>query len=139
MIVSTVAGRIRVRSRRLRSSGIADRVRRQVETMPGVSMVRVNTAAGCLVVGYDPQVVDTEGLEDRLEALCLPPPPARTGKPSTVSRQINRITKAGMVTTLGTSLVYGYLGRKKPHIGFGAAFLAFAGVHMLRYRGTLLR
>lgn len=139
MIVSTVAGRIRVRARRLHSAGFANRVRRQVETIPGVSSVRINAAAGCLVVAYDTQTVDTEWLEDRLEAICLPPAPVKVDKAPTLSKQINRATKAGMVTTLTTSLVYGFLGRKKPHIGFGAAFLAFAGIHMLRYRGTLLR
>lgn len=44
-----------------------------------------------------------------------------------------------MMTTLGTSLAFGYLGNKKAHIGFGTAFVAFAGMHILRYQRTLIR
>lgn len=139
VIVSTLAGRIRLRNRRLRSTGFANRVRREASQIPGVASVRANSAAGCLVVGYDPASIDTEALEDQLEALCLAPAPSRTKATSKLSRQVNRVTKAGMVTTLATSLAYGYLGRKKPHVRFGVAFVAFAGVHMLRYRGSLLR
>ena len=139
MIVSTVSGRVRVRAPRLKSHRIAEDIRREAAAIPGVTQVRVNAGAGSLVVGYDSRAVDLEALEDRLEALCLPPaakprPPGRG-----FSRHLNRATKVGMMATLATSLAYGYAGRKKAHIGFGAAFLALAGMHMLRYQATLVR
>jgi copper chaperone CopZ len=139
MIVSTVAGRIRVRSNRLKIKKIAEQVRRQAEALDGVQEVRVNPAAGSIVVSYDTRQSDTDLLEERLERLCLPPAkPAGNGR-STWSKRVNQATKIGMMTTLATSLAYGYLGKKKAHIRFGTAFVALAGMHMLRYQGTLLR
>jgi cation transport ATPase len=140
MVVSTVAGRIRVRSNRLKSKKVADEVRQRAAKLDGVTQARVNPAAGSLVVTYDPGLVDTIELEDALEALCLDTAAApRKLVSRDVSRHLNRATKLGMMATLGTSLAYGFAGKKKPHIGFGAAFLAFAGMHMLRYQNTLVR
>ena len=139
MIVSTVSGRIRIRSNRLKSKKIASKVLREVEALEGVSDVRINPAAGSLVVNYDTRAVETLELEDRLEALCMPPKPATNGTKKTISRYANRATKVGMATTLATSLAYAYLGNKKAHIRFGKAFVVFAGLHILRYQSTLLR
>lgn len=139
MIVSTVAGRIRVRSNRLKSKKNAERVRERASALAGVMDVRVNPAAGSLVVSYDAAQVDALVLEEQLEALCA----AGSGIPLTISgdlsRHLNQATKLGMMATLGTSLALGFAGRKKAHIGFGAAFVAFAGMHMLRYQKTLVR
>lgn len=139
MIVSTVTGRIRIRAPRLKARSSAKAIRRDAAGLPGVLDARVNSGAGCLVVRYDPEVVDTEFLEDRLEALCTASVRRVDGGGRTMSRYLNRATKVGMMTTLATSLAYGYLGKKKPHVGFGTAFLAFAGMHMLRYRAGLIR
>lgn len=139
MIVSTVSGRIRVRSNRLKSKKTAEQIRRQAVQLDGVTEVRINPAAGSLVVGYDTRAVDTVELEDRLEALCLPPAARPKSGRGRASRHLNRATKVGMMATLATSLAYGYLGKKKAHIGFGTAFVAFAGMHMLRYQSTLVR
>jgi hypothetical protein len=140
MIISTVSGRIRVRAPRLKNRQSAEAVRSQAAAIDGVTRVRVNPGAGSLVVTYDTRAVDTDALEERLEALCLAPAP-KSARPArrTLSRHLNRATKVGMMTTLATSLAYGYLGKKKAHIGFGAAFVAFAGLHMLRYQATLVR
>jgi hypothetical protein len=139
MIVSTVAGRIRIRSNRLKSSKIAAKIEQRAKQLDGVTDVRINPAAGSLVASYDVLTVETEMLEDALEALCLPPKPANNGTRKTVSRYVNRATKAGMIATLATSLTYAYLGKKKAHIRYGQAFVALVGLHMLRHRSTLLR
>ena len=139
MIVSTVSGRIRIRSNRLKSKKIASKVLREAEALEGVSDVRINPAAGSLVVNYDTRAVETLELEDRLEALCMPPKPKTNGARKTISRYANKATKVGMATTLATSLAYAYLGNKKAHIRFGKAFVVFAGLHILRYQSTLLR
>jgi copper chaperone CopZ len=139
MIVSTVSGRIRVRANRLKSNKIAEKILARAEQLEGVTGARVNPAAGSIVVSYDTRAVDADILEDQLEALCRPPKPANNGKKKTVGRYVNQATKVGMMTTLATSLAYGYLGNKKAHIRFGQAFVAFAGLHMLRHQSTLLR
>lgn len=139
MIASTVPGRIRIRSGRLKSRRIATAVREAATALDGVNSARVNTAAGSLVVTYDAAVNDGEALEKKLEAACLTAGREAVPVRRDLEAQLNRVTKVGMITTLGTSLAYGYAGKKKPHIAFGSAFLVFAGLHMLRYRARLLR
>jgi hypothetical protein len=129
LIVSTVEGRIRVRARRPKSAVVAASITRQVEGLEGVDQVRANPAAGSLVVSFDPVLMDTVALEDRLEALCLPPERAPSKAGRDLSRHLNRVTKVGM---MATSLACGFLGNKKAHMGFGAAFVALAGAHMFR-------
>lgn len=139
MIISTVTGRIRIRARVLRSGRIAERVAAQMSNVPGVVEARPNSGAGCLVVTYEPDALDAEALEDQLEAMCRAAERAPRSTSKGLSRQLNRATKYGMLATLTTSLAYGYLGRKKAHIRFGAAFLVFAGAHLFRYRSSLIR
>lgn len=139
MIVSTVSGRIRLRSNRLKSRKIATKAMQQAEELAGVTDVRINPAAGSLVVSYDTRAVDTVELEDQLEVLCMPPKLTQRDTRKIIGRYANKATKVGMLTTLGTSLAYAYMGNKKAHIRFGQAFVVFAGLHLLRYQSTLLR
>lgn len=46
MIVSTVAGRIRIRANRLKSEKIADKIQARAEALQGVTSARANPAAG---------------------------------------------------------------------------------------------
>ena len=139
MIVSTVAGRIRIRSHRLKLKEVAQQVEAGASAIEGVTDARVNSAAGSLTVIYDTAAIDTEVLEDRLEALCMTPVARPPKKGRELSRRVNQATKVGMMATLATSLAYGALGKKKQHIAFGTAFVALAGVHMFRYQNTLVR
>lgn len=139
MIVSTVAGRIRVRSNLLKAKDFGRDVQERAERLPGVSEVRLNAAAGSLVVSYDPRIANVDVLESELEALCFRRPPVVRPRTGELSRQFNRATKIGMVTSLGTAVALGFMGRKKAHIGFGTAFLALAGLHIWRNQRTLLR
>lgn len=70
MIVSTVRGRARVRARVLRSPQTAARLAAEIAAIPGVLDVRPNPGAGCLVVTFEPDVLQIEVLEERSEALC---------------------------------------------------------------------
>ena len=139
MIVSTLKGRTRVRARVLGSPRVATRIAEEIATIPGVLDVRPNPAAKCLVVTFAPDVLEIETLEERAESLCEAAGRVPRGNGRGLSRQLNRATKYGMLATLTTSLAYGYLGRKRAHIGFGAAFLVFAAAHLFRYRGSLMR
>lgn len=139
MIVSAVAGRIRIRSNLLKARDFSRDVQEQAERLPGVSEVRLNSAAGSLVVSYDTRLADVEVLEQELEALCFRRPTAVRPRNGELARQLNRATKIGMVTSLGTAVALGFMGRKKAHIGFGTAFLALASLHIWRNQRTLLR
>ncbi|MBS3799450.1 MAG: hypothetical protein KGY40_00505 [Thioalkalivibrio sp.] len=139
MIVSSVNGRVRVRAQVLRSAGTAAAMVSQLSAVPGVIDARPNAGAGCIAVTFDPDVLEIEVLEKRIESLCRSAERARRNPGRGITRHLNRATKYGMVASLATSLAYGYVGRKKPHIRFGTAFLVFAGAHMLRYRHTLMR
>lgn len=139
MLVSTVNGRVRVRARILRSAATASRIAHALRSLPGVDEVRMNPGAGCLVVTFEPDALAVEELEDRIEAQLHAAERVPRGNGRGLSRQLNQATKYGMLATLGTSLAYGYLGRKKAHIGFGAAFLVLAGAHLFRYQCSLLR
>lgn len=140
MIVSTVRGRVRVRARGLRSENAAARMAAELAEIPGVVEARPNPGAGCLIVKFDPDGLDVAILEERIDALCRAAERVpRKNHGGGLSRQLNRATKFGMLATLTTSLAYAYLGRKKAHIGFGAAFLALAGAHLARYQASLFR
>jgi len=139
MIVSAVSGRIRIRSKLLKSRAFARDVRRGAEGLGGVTEVRTNPAAGSLVVSYDTREADADTLESALEALCLPPSPTPRPARAEISRQLNRATKLGMAASLGAAVALGFMGKKKAHIRFGTAFLALAGMHVWRNQRTLLR
>jgi copper chaperone CopZ len=138
MIVSEVDGRIRIRAKRLKSSKIANSIKGKVEELEGVHTVRVNPEASSIVVNFDVSVVDTFDLEDQIIEICTPTNGDKT-KHKTLSKRVNQATKIGMMTTLATSLAYGFMGQKKNHILFGKAFVAFAGAHMLKHSGRLLK
>lgn len=142
VIVSNVAGRIRVRSRRLKSAAFAQAVKADLESYPGVTHVHANPRAGSVAVLFDTDAVNADKLEDRIEQACIPaagPSNRDPGSSARLSATLNRATKIGMLTTLSASLAYAAKGDKKPHIRFGIGFLAFAGLHMLRYSNRLLR
>lgn len=138
MVVSTLAGRIRVRTPRLKDAARARAACAGAEELAGVTSARVNRAAGCLVVTFDPTAVDPVTLEDRLEALCTGAGERRPRR-ARLSPMANRITKVGLLTSLGTTLALAAAGQKKAHTAAGVAFVLFASLHALQHRRTLLR
>ncbi|MCG8425904.1 MAG: hypothetical protein MI754_00945 [Chromatiales bacterium] len=128
-----------MRAKRLKSKKISSSIREKIEHLPGVLEVRTNPGAGSIVVNYDTHVVDATVLEDQIEAICSPNASGNGENGNGLAKQLNRATKVGMMTTLATSITYGFLGKKKPHIAYGTAFLAFAGLHMLKHSSRLLR
>lgn len=146
VIVSTLAGRLRVRSQRLRSAQRAQAVARKVAEIDGVSDVQINAAAGSLCVCFDPARLESEQLEQMIEQLVEPDatgdlvPRVREGLAGMRrSTTLNRVTKVGMMGSLGVSLALAAAGRKKAHAAFGTGFVAFAALHMLRNANRLLR
>ena len=138
MIVSTVSGRIRIRSNILKAKKRALRIEETVKVYPGVNEVRTNPSAGSITVMYAPDEVDETELEAFIEQSCSQQKPHRS-KTSDLARQVNRISKVGMISSLATSVALAYTGPKKLHIATGQAFVVFAGLHMLKHRKTLFR
>ena len=139
MIVSTVAGRIRIRAKRLKSKKFSSHARDRIAELSGVFEVRANPGAGSLVVNYDVRETEATILEEQIETICLAVPERNDENGNGLSKTINKATKIGMVSTLAASLTYGYLGKKRPHIAYGTAFLGFAGLHMFKYANRLFR
>jgi hypothetical protein len=140
MIVSTVDGRLRARANRLKSMKISESIKTRIEALPGVTGVRTNPGAACLVVNFHAESVDSELLEDEIVKICTPTRQGKKGAAKNkLSRRLNQANKVGMTGTLAASLAYGYLGKKRLHIQYGTAFVALAGLHMLTYSHTLLR
>lgn len=138
-LVNVVPGRIRVRANALRDPEVAQRVEAEVAGTPGVDDARVNRGAASLVVLYDPERVDVDALERRIEVLCRNPRRKPTPRRSQLGRTLNLANKAAMTTTLAGSVAYAVIGKKKPHARLGAAFVALVGLHLLRNRTTLMR
>lgn len=139
MIVSTVEGRMRVRANRLKTKKIAESVQEKINTLPGVSSVRINPKACSIVVHFDASKVDSEDLEDQVVDFCTPRANGEKNNGKTLSKRANQATKVGMMATLATSLAYGFMGNKKQHVLYGKVFVAFAGMHMLKHSSRLLR
>lgn len=140
MIVSTVDGRLRVRANRLKSRKISNSVKERIEALPGVTGVRTNPGAASIVVHFHAEQVETDLLEDEIVKICTPTANGSNGNgKKQLSKRLNQASKVGMIATLATSLAYGFMGKKKPHIRYGTAFVALAGVHMLKHSRNLLR
>ncbi|MFP4208576.1 MAG: HMA2 domain-containing protein [Wenzhouxiangella sp.] len=139
VLVNAVNGRLRVRSPILRNRRAAEPIAAEVNGLPGVTEVRLNPAAASLVVLYDPKTVEMEALEERLERLCTDQQVRVQKQRRDLSRQVNLVSKVGMVGSLAGTVGFAYLGSKKIHERMGWSFLAFAAFHLLRNRRTLLR
>jgi len=139
MIVSEVDGRIRVRANRLKSRKIAGSVKNKIEQIQGVGQVRTNIEACSIIVHYDSKAIDTIELEDKIVEIVTPKGNSTKKKNGKLSQRLGQATKIGMMGTLATSLAYGYIGQKKNHIRYGTAFVALAGMHMLKHSTKLLK
>jgi copper chaperone CopZ len=139
VLVNAVPGRLRVRSHTLRHRKFADRIETEVRATPGVHDVRLNRAASSIVVNYDPNQVEMEALEDRLETLCMERQASVARQRKNLDRQLNLASKIGMGAALAGTITTAYFGSKKTHEKLGWGFLAFTAYHLLRNRATLLR
>lgn len=139
MILSATSGRIRIRSPFLKARTLANTAKQCIEDYPGVTEVRSILQTGSIVVRYDTEKVDEQALEAHIERVCTPKKRPKSKQQKTLTKQLNRATKIGMVGSLASSLALGFMGKKKPHIYTGTAFVAFAGLHMAKHYKTLIR
>lgn len=146
MIVSTVNGRMRIRFNRLRSPQIANKAKLEIEAINGIYSCRANPGATSLIIQFNPAEFKIEKLEEHVMQICVQSAKKTTIKKGSgensnkkLAKKLNQVTKVGMIGTLTASVAYGFLGKKRPHIYYGVGFLAFAGLHMLRYSRTLFK
>ncbi len=139
-IVSTLPGRIRVRDAALRNPARLARLAAALGALGGVRSVQPNAGAGSIVLYYDVVGADIEAMEHAVDAatdaeLAAPRPAGR--RSSRV--RINRYAKAGMLGSLGASLVFAAAGAKRWHVVTGGMFVACLAVHIGVHRRHLLR
>lgn len=139
MIVRSVSGRMRVHHNLLMFRTISLKVKRRIEMIDFITDVRINPPVGSLVIQFNSRRVDIESLENQVEAIIEPALTADQIRKEAINRKFNQATKIGMISTLAASLTYAALGKKKLHVNYGLAFVAFAGLHLLKYSRTLLR
>ena len=141
-IVSSLAGRIRIRDRHLRDKTQLDKLANELLKIPAISELQCNPRTGSVVVHFDANIIDIATLETQIEAAVDKVLAAFLKSPQLSKKQVNRYSKIGMVGSLAVSLAFG-LARKKRwrrwHIVGGYLFLANLGVHLIIYRKTLFR
>ena len=148
-IASFIDGRVRVRHRALRDAETVEQARASLTAAPGVRAATVNCHTGSLLLEYDPQALDREGVLSLLrrvgelpelkadgEGECMPA--RRCCLPKGLNRaQALRLVNRGMLATLAASLAFILTGRGRGHVVAGGAFLALNALHLYTYRRKL--
>lgn len=139
MIASATEGRIRFRSPQLLEERALREVEQRLEGTTGISRVSGNPRTGSLLVEYVPALLTRT---DVIEASGLPdeePPPAPSVQSRANRARNMRLTKRGMLVTMGAMLLFAAADREREHIAAGLAFLAFNAYHQYTYRNRLLK
>ncbi len=138
-IVSATPGRVRVRDRALCQPSLLRELETTLLAGAGISSCNANAAAGSLVIFFDPAELSVEALEARIDKtleLLLAKSPV---KDKSRRRQINRVAKFGMLTSLTGSLALLAAGQKRGHALAGTLFIGCLGIHLATHRRALLR
>lgn len=144
-VVSSIDGRLRVRSPRLRDPATLEKMRRTVVAWQAVRDVEVNVRTGSLLASYDAKRCGRSDFEARMEVALGKLPGAATEKKSisafsgSARVRANRWAKRGMLASLGVSLALAAWGSKRWHVLSGVAFLHALGVHLWVHRRHLTR
>ena len=142
-IVSSAAGRIRVRDKNLRDQAKLNALKKELVKIKAITELHDNVRTGSLLVRFDPNLVETAMLEANIESAA----DQSIGKPSTppsllTKKSINRYNKFAMLATLGASLALTASHRKRWrrwHALTGNLFIANLGVHLFIYRKAVRR
>ena len=135
-IASSSPGRIRVRDPALRNRNRIEAVVQALEAIDAVHDIKMNVAAGSVVLHYDPEMIALDELEHHIDAAVVAS--AKSGR-KTLRRYANRVAKAGMLGSLGASLALVATGNKRWHSVTGGLFVACLAVHLGLQRKTVLR
>lgn len=156
-IASAIPGRLRLRHAELRKAGRLAKLEQHLAGWPQVREIRLNHAAGSLLIHYDANALSEAECRKRCEAALTELLPwvvstnptntpiasvAAAQKPrSTLTRvrRANQMAKRGMLVSLTASMILSAVGPKKWHIWTGIAFLHALGVHLWVHRHSLLK
>ena len=139
-IVSSVPGRIRIRDRALRNPARLDQLEAALIRIEDITSLQFNPGAGSIVLHFNGADTDVAALEAKIDAtvdatLSTPLP----NNNRSLKMRVNRYAKAGMLSSLATSLALAATGQKRWHAVSGSVFVACLGVHLSVYRRSLLR
>jgi hypothetical protein len=139
-IVSSVPGRIRIRDQALRNHARLDQLEAALIQIEDITSLQSNPGAGSVVLHFDGTRTDMAALEARIDATvdsALSTPLPKNNR--SLKMRVNRYAKAGMLSSLATSLALAATGQKRWHAVSGSVFVACLGVHLSVYRRSLLR
>ena len=153
-VTSFIDGRVRLRHPALRQRHVVAEIQPRLLRINGIQSAEFNERSGSLLLYYDTAILSRDELirqalpwADYLDA-CLKGHPATPPSGGGVGehkpafplcgnicwrKAVNRGMLASLAVTAGSLA----LGSKKGHTVAGICFLAFAGVHVWRYRRSL--
>lgn len=142
-IVSSSAGRIRIRDKGLRSAEKLHELEQALSQINAISQMRADARTGSLLLYFDPRAIEHSAMEAHIQAAVG----NLIGKPATpesllTKKNINRYNKLAMLASLGSSLAFTAVHRRRWrrwHALTGYVFVANLGVHLYIYRKSLLR
>lgn len=143
-IVSSVAGRIRVRDKSLRDREKIERLTGELSQIPAISELQSNARTGSVLVYFDRHAIKLSAMEAKIEsAVDKVIGKAPKSEALLTIKNVNRYNKILMLASLAASLFALSVARRKRRIRWhklmGYVFLSNLGVHFYIYRKSLLR
>ncbi|MGR8929617.1 MAG: HMA2 domain-containing protein [Gammaproteobacteria bacterium] len=143
-IVSSVAGRIRVRDKSLRNLEKLNELKNELSKITPLTELKGDVRTGSLLIRYNRRAAQPSVVEENLET-ALDQVIGKPARPQALlsKKNINRYNKIIMLGSLAASLVALKIAHRKPRIRWhkltGYLFVANLGVHLYIYRKGLLR
>lgn len=139
-IVASVPGRLRVRDAGLRNPLRMARLEATLAGLEGISSIECNPRIGSVILHYGIEHTDMDAFESQVErAVDAELRAARPTGNRSLRVKVNRVAKAGMLSSLAASLALVAAGNKKWHAVSGGVFVACLGVHLGIHRRHILR
>lgn len=145
-IVSSIAGRLRLRHPVLRQPKRLAQLEQELSAWLGVLVCTSNARTGSLLLHYDVTVLAPTECERRALAALqafLPAAPAQSPRPAgpkgSTRVRANRWAKSGMLLSLAATLLLAAAGAKRWHTVGGLLFLHALGVHLWVHRHHVLK
>lgn len=138
MIVSALRGRIRIQDPRLKNSNEANRIEDVLQSLNGISEVRVNPAIGSLLIYYDTSVHSIRALSKHIKKQ-LKQNGEKINSQFLTSLKNRRYVKYGLLSSLSGSIIFLVLDSETWHYRIGNVFLSFLSLHLYQNRKRLLK
>lgn len=143
-IVSSLAGRIRIRDKKLCDPERIDRLKSELSKIAAVTELQGNICTGSVLVNFDRNAISLSAMEATVES-ALDKVMGKAPKPEPLlsKKNVNRYNKILMFVTMGASILALAITRRRDRIFWhkvtGYAFLVNLGVHFWIYRKSVQR